>query len=141
MLYGRGAGDLPTGNAVASDLVQLARDKVARQPVSYKNFYEMRKPVMDMAQVESSYYFKFIVADRPGVLAAISKILGEYQISVSSMIQTEAGKDGVCPIVIMTHECREGQVKEALEKIARLEVVKHGPKVIRLERIEEVTYF
>lgn len=141
MLYGRGAGDLPTGSAVASDLIQLARDKIARQPVSYKNFYEKRKPVMDMAEVESSYYFKLIVADRPGVLAAISKILGEYQISVSSMIQTEAGKDGVCPIVIMTHESREGQVKEALQKIAGLEVVKHGPKLIRLERIEEVTHF
>lgn len=141
MLYGRGAGDLPTGNAVASDLIQVALDKIARQPVSYRNFYEERKPVRDMAEVESSYYLKCVVADRPGVLAAISKILGQFQISVSSMIQTEAGKDGVCPIVFMTHEAREGQIKEALLEIEALELVKEGPKLIRLERIEEVTHF
>lgn len=141
MLYGRGAGDLPTGSAVASDLIQVARDKIARQPISYRDFYEKRKPLRDMSEVESSYYLKCVVADRPGVLAAISKILGEYQISVSSMIQTEAGKDGFCPIVLMTHEAREGQVKEALVRIAALDVVKEEPKLIRLERIEEVMHF
>ncbi|MFH1738110.1 MAG: homoserine dehydrogenase [bacterium] len=141
MLYGRGAGDLPTGNAVASDLIQVARDKIARHPISYRNFYEKRKPVRDMSHVESSYYLKCLVADQPGVIAAISKILGEHQISILSMMQTEAGKDGACPIVLMTHEAREGLVKEALEKIAVLEVVKNKPRFIRLERIEEVTHF
>ena len=141
MLYGRGAGDLPTGNAVASDLIQAARDKAARQPISYRNFYEKRKPVRDMADIEGSYYLRCIVSDQAGVLATISHILGEHNISVSSMIQTEAGKDGVCPIVFMTHEAREGNVKKALEKIAKQDVVKAKPKLIRLERIEEVTQF
>jgi len=141
MLYGRGAGDLPTGNAVASDLIQVARDKVGRQTISYRNFYEKRKPVRDMSHAESSYYLRFVVADQPGVLAAISKILGEHQISISSMKQTEAGKDGVCPIVIMTHDAIEGRVEEALSKIAALDVVKERPKLIRLERIEEITHF
>ncbi len=141
MLYGRGAGDLPTGNAVASDLIQAARDKAARQAFSYRNFYEKRKPLRDMSQVTSSYYFRLVVADCPGVLAAISEILGEYQISISSMKQTEAGKDGVCPIVIMTHDAVEGRVKEALAKIDRLDVVNEKPRLIRLERIEEITHF
>lgn len=134
VLYGRGAGDLPTGHAVISDLMECARDSVARRAVDYSNYYTPRKKRRPMDDVVAEYYLRFEVTDRPGVLAKIAGILGDHEISILSVLQLEAGKqENVCPVVIMTHEAKEGDIYHALEHIRELDVVKAPPKLIRIE--------
>jgi homoserine dehydrogenase len=137
ILYGRGAGDMPTGNAIISDLIISARDSVARQPIDYTNFYTPNKKLRPMSEIIAEYYLRFIVKDQPGVLAKISGILGEHNISILSVLQTEASRKNVCPIVIMTHEAKEGNLLHALEHIEELDVVMAAPKVIRIESMRQ----
>ena len=87
-----------------------------------------------MSEVKTQYYLRMNVADQPGVLAQISKVLGDHQISISSVIQKEV--DGVAQtaeIVIMTHPAQEKAVQLALEEVERLAVVKEISNFIRVE--------
>jgi homoserine dehydrogenase len=133
ILYGRGAGDMPTGHAVVSDVIQCALDSVARRPMDYSCFYTHRKTLRSIEDVVAEYYLRFIVIDRPGVLATIAGILGEHNISILSVLQTESTKENICPVVFMTHEAREGNLMHALEKIKELDVVQMPPRLIRIE--------
>lgn len=135
ILYGRGAGDLPTGHAVVSDLIQCARDTLARRPLDYANFYTPAKTLRPMSEVIAEYYLRFVVQDQPRVLSKIAGILGDHNISILSVLQTEASRDNVCPIVIMTHKAREGDMLHALNQIEELDVVMAAPKLIRLEHM------
>ncbi|RJP33851.1 MAG: homoserine dehydrogenase [Candidatus Omnitrophota bacterium] len=135
ILYGRGAGDLPTGHAVISDLMQCAMDRLTPRAINYDNFFTVRKSMRPMSQVVAEYYLRFLVQDKPGVLAKIAGILGEHDISILSVLQTETSRESVCPIVIMTHEAREGDVMHALEHINELDVVMATPKLIRIEQM------
>ncbi|MEW6238265.1 MAG: homoserine dehydrogenase [Candidatus Omnitrophota bacterium] len=136
MLYGRGAGDLPTGHAVISDAIQCAQDSMARRSVDYRNFYTPKKRMRPMGDIIAEYYLRFLVKDQPGVLAKIAGILGDREISILSVLQTELSRDNVCPIVIMTHKAREGDLWRALEQIRELDVVMAQPKVIRIEQMD-----
>ncbi len=136
ILYGRGAGDLPTGHAVISDLMQCALDKACPRPIVYNNFFVPNKKMRPMSEVVAEYYLRFIVQDKPGVLSKIAGILGEHHISILSVLQTEASRENICPIVIMTHEAREGNVLHALEHISDLNVVMAAPKLIRIEQMD-----
>ncbi len=135
ILYGRGAGDLPTGHAVISDLMQCALDRVSPRHISYDHFFTPRKKMRPIGEVIAEYYLRFIVQDNPGVLAKIAGILGEHNISILSVLQTEASIENICPIVIMTHEASEGDILHSLEHIAELDVVMAPPKVIRIEQM------
>lgn len=136
LLYGRGAGDLPTGHAVISDVIQCAHDSIARRPVNYANFYTPTKPVMPIRDVVTKYYLRLLVNDQPRVLSSISSILGDHDISLLSVLQTETAVDGKCPVVIMTHEAREGDLNHALEHIQKLEEVIDPVKMIRIEAMD-----
>lgn len=137
ILYGRGAGDLPTGHAVVSDLIQCAHDRQANRHFDYSSFYTPRKPILPMSDVISEYYLRFEVKDQPGVLGKIATILGEHNISILFMLQTEkAGNGNACPIAIMTHEAQEGNLNHALEKIKSLDVILAPVKVIRIEQLD-----
>ncbi|MFH1563958.1 MAG: homoserine dehydrogenase [Nitrospirota bacterium] len=101
--------------------------------------------IKDMEEVRSKYYIRFSALDKLGVLAAISKILGEYDISIASVIQKERGEGKPCggkpqgeivPIIMLTHEAKEGNLKNALEKIDKLETIKDKSLVIRVEEME-----
>jgi homoserine dehydrogenase len=136
MLYGRGAGDLPTGHAVLSDVIQCALDHQARRPINYENFYTHRKPMRPMSEVIAEYYLRLLVQDRPGVLSRITGILGSRDISILSVLQTEASQENICPIAIMTHEAREGDIIHALEQMMELDVVMSTPRLIRIEHMD-----
>lgn len=137
MLYGRGAGDLPTGHAVISDVIQCAQDSVSRRNVDYRNFFTPSKRIKPMSDVVTEYYLRFLVQDRPGVLAKLSGVLGDHGISIHSVLQTEhANRDNHCPVVIMTHEAKEGDLMHALSQIEALDVSGAAPKVIRIESME-----
>ena len=89
-----------------------------------------------MSEVVTEYYLRFIVKDQPGVLAKIAGILGEHDISIHFVLQTEPSRNEVCPVVFMTHEAREGDMLHALEHIEELYEVMAPPKLIRIEPMD-----
>lgn len=138
MLYGLGAGMMPTGSAVVADLMDLARDIAqgthCRLPAL--GSYELRQiPVKPMDEVVTCYYFRFSAVDQPGVLSKISGILGENNISISAVIQKGRHIGGAVPIVMVTHEALESSVRRALERIDKLDVVRAKTQLIRIENL------
>ena len=92
------------------------------------------RPVKPMAQIQTRYYLRIAVADRPGVLAQIAKALGDHLISISSVIQKEVDEDAqTAEIVIMTHLAQEAAVQKALREVGGLPVVKEIGNFIRVE--------
>lgn len=145
MFYGRGAGDMPTGSAVVSDLIDISRNiiqascsdsKPARTRVPLMSYLpEERKPIRikSIDEIESLYYIRFMVLDNPGVLSHISGILGEHHISISAVIQKGRLAGETVPVVMMTHRCLEKNIRLALEKIDEHPYVSEKPLLIRVE--------
>jgi homoserine dehydrogenase len=138
LFYGRGAGMLPTASAVVGDLVDLARNilgggaprvpGLAFQPQSVREI-----PFRRIDRVATHFYFRFAALDRPGVLSRISGVLGEHGISIQSMQQKGRKSDGAVPVVMLSHRALEADVKQALERIGALDVVREKPVLIRIE--------
>ncbi len=134
LFYGRGAGGAPTGCAVVSDIMAIAR-QITQGEKAPPPFPEMdqRLRLQKIDDIETRYYLRFTVEDRPGVLSKISGILGQYQISISSVIQQGRKAKGSVPLVMMTHRAREKDLQEALLKINRLDCVAKPTVLIRVE--------
>jgi homoserine dehydrogenase len=136
MFYGRGAGDLPTGSAVVSDIIDIGRDILAgcvnRSPVSA---FRDRQPlaIRKMDDITSCYYLRFSAMDKPGVLSRISGVLGKNNISISSVIQKGRGAAEAVPLVMMSHEAVERDVRKALDEINKMDCVAGPTMVIRVE--------
>jgi homoserine dehydrogenase len=136
-LFGQGAGMIPTASAVLGDIVDIARKMLIRGDIKPANVdnssLQSRVIILPFADIRTNYYFRFMAADRAGVLSKISGILGEHNISIASVIQKGRKKDGAVPIVMITHEARERDVQDALKKIEKLDVVHERVKLIRIE--------
>lgn len=138
LFEGRGAGSLPTTSAVVADLLDAAVSVVSgvREPSPWRR--EAPTGVLPIGDVVTRYYFRITVADRPGVLAQIARVLGDRQISIASVIQKEADERAqTAELVIMTHPSREDAVQRALGQLATLEVVPGIGSVIRVEGTTE----
>jgi len=135
MLYGRGAGQMPTASAVVADLVDVALGRAGITFNAMKTFSGGCEniPIADILKIKTRYYLRFSVVDKPGVLAKISGILGNYEISIASVIQHKAKENGNVPLVIMTHLAEEGNLQKALTEIKRLDVIKDHTKFLRVE--------
>jgi homoserine dehydrogenase len=138
LLYGRGAGMMPTASAVVGDLVDLARNLMAgvsgRIPGLGFQLDNVRAiPILPIDQISGHYYFRFSALDRPGVLSTISGVLGQHGISIQSMHQKGRKTNGAVPLVMLTHRAREKDVQLALERIGALDVVAAKPALIRIE--------
>lgn len=138
LLYGHGAGMMPTASAVIGDTVDLARNilsgSTGRTPLLSFRMADIRKiPVMPVDEISTHYYFRFAALDRPGVLSKISGILGKYGISLKSVHQKGRKTNGSVPIVMLSHLCKEADVKKALDEISTLDVVSTKPALIRIE--------
>ncbi len=138
LLYGYGAGMMPTGSAVVGDIVDIARNllygSTGRIPLLSYQMENIRKiPVMPVDEIYTHYYFRFSVLDRPGVLSKISGILGNHGISIKSVHQKGRKSQGAVPIVMVTHRAKEAEVKKALTEIIQLDVVSDKPVLIRIE--------
>jgi homoserine dehydrogenase len=139
LFYGQGAGQMPTGSAVVSDLVELGRNLLVRAnghrvpSLSYQEFAIEKTPLKKIEEVIMPYYMRFSALDRPGVLSKISGILGKYDISIVSVIQKGRRIKGAVPIVMMTHEAKEKNVHRALKEIDRLGVILGKTMYIRVE--------
>jgi homoserine dehydrogenase len=138
LLYGQGAGMMPTGSAVASDLVDLGRDilignRVRIPPLGCDGDVMAHRQIKPMDELLLNYYFRFSAEDRPGVLSKISGILGNNGISIASVIQKGRQIRGSVPIVMMTHEAKEHDVRVALGEIDQLEEVTAPTRLMRVE--------
>jgi len=137
IFYGQGAGQMSAGSAVVSDLIDLAQHikaglfRPSMQILEDKSIKRLRS----IDEIESRYYIRFMAIDKPGVLAKISGLLGKYQISIASVTQKERRKQKVVPIVMVTHEAKERNLREALHRISLLDVVKEKPTAIRIEEL------
>ena len=136
VLYGQGAGRLPTTSAVLADLVDVARNLKYQSPLRVPPPLAMRRirRVRRVGEIEGRYYFRFSCIDRPGVLARISKILGSHRISIASVLQKDRRREQIVPVVMMTHDARERDVQEALAEIDRLAMIRRKSVSIRMER-------
>ena len=138
MLYGRGAGMMPTASAVISDAVDIARNLMAgttrRIPaLSFQQDHIQDIKIMPMNEIVTHYYFRFAALDRPGVLSTISGILGSHDISIQSMQQKGRKTDGSVPVVMVSHLAKEANVQKALAEINDLDVVGEKTVLIRIE--------
>jgi homoserine dehydrogenase len=138
LLYGHGAGMLPTASAVISDIVDIARNLIAGTarrvpPLSYQVDHIRQIPILPIDDLVTHYYFRFSALDRPGVLSKISGILGTHGISLQSVHQKGRKTNGSVPVVMLSHLAREADVKQALREIRGLDVVSNEPVLIRIE--------
>ena len=142
VLSGRGAGDLAAGSAVVSDIIAGARNLLNGgagrvPPASFQP--QERRPlrIRPMEEIRSLYYLRFMVIDRPGVLAQIAGELGRCGISIASMLQKGRREGQTVPIVIKTHTARERDVQTALGQINRMSFMSEPTTLIRIEGEDE----
>jgi homoserine dehydrogenase len=138
MLYGRGAGMNPTASAVVGDVMDISRNILAgigrrTAPLGYLDARVGKLAIKPMGEIVSKYYIRFTVVDEPGVLARIAGELGRNSISIESMNQTARSAQDSVPIVIITHEARELDVRNALKKIDSFDIIREKSNLIRIE--------
>jgi homoserine dehydrogenase len=138
ILYGKGAGRMAAASAVVSDITYLARQVAAGTAgkLPYVSGDHRRHLIpAAKAEMESRFYLRFTVADKPGVLAGLSGILSRYGVSISGVFQPQhdfQDKRGV-PVMMLTHKAREGVMERALKEISRKPYVRAKPVLIRVE--------
>ncbi|HEX5477661.1 MAG TPA: homoserine dehydrogenase [Burkholderiales bacterium] len=141
LYYGAGAGSQPTASAVVADLVDVTRlitaDPGHRVPhLAFQPDQLSSVPILGIEEVETSYYLRLRVQDRPGVLADITRILARSKISIDAMVQKEPGAgESRVDIVMLTHRALERNVDEAMAKIERLRTVLGPVTRIRVEEL------
>jgi homoserine dehydrogenase len=134
LFYGEGAGANPTSSAVVSDVVAAAKDILAGYYDRTGWEINQEKEILPISEVENRYYIRMSINDQPGVLAQISKVLGDHDISISSAIQKLADPIvQTAEIVIITHPAQEKGMQLALNDLASLSVVKEISNFIRVE--------
>ncbi|TMD99135.1 MAG: homoserine dehydrogenase [Chloroflexi bacterium] len=138
LLYGQGAGGRPTASAVVGDVIDLVLSM--RKGIDNRIAVDIARPirVRAMADVRTAAYLRLHVADRPGVLAEVARILGDLDISISAVVQKQAMVEhAAAELVILTHPAREGDLRTARERLAALETVYAVPAFLRALTPEE----
>ena len=141
LYYGKGAGSEPTASAVIADLVDITRlqtaDPLNRVPHLAFQPQEMRDiPILSIDKVLTAYYLRLGVADQAGVLASVTGILAEFNISIDAMLQQPShNREESTELIILTHQCIESQMNAALEKIQALATVIEPVVRIRKEEL------
>ncbi len=137
LLYGQGAGMMPTGSAVAADVVDIARNIdagcIGRVPsLSYLPEHMGTRGITPIEELSCDYYFRITANDESGVLSTVSGVLAEYDISIESVIQKGRKESGPVSIVMRTHTAQESAVSKALEEIDALDVIAEPTVKIRI---------
>jgi len=136
LIYGRGAGEMPTASAVVGDIIDAVRDisgnSPARVPMDYYRS-NRRVSVLPVEQISSRYYLRFTVSDDTGVLASIANRLGAEGISIASVMQKEGAGAGGVPVIFITHNAPERGVRKAIGEIEKEQYVRAPTQVIRIE--------
>ncbi len=137
---GKGAGSLPTASSVVSDIMDIARNikynSHLRVPLLAFPFnYVKKREIFNIEDLEMSYYLRFTVKDQAGVLSKISGILGDYNISIKSVIQLNKGEYWV-PLIVFTHKSKESSIRQALDVIEKMDLTKEKVLLIRVDNDE-----
>ncbi len=138
VFYGRGAGQLPTASAVVSDLLDLAEHRLTGRTPGPSPLAALQEAVpIPPDEIETSFYCRFTVYDRPGVLARIACIFSEERISIATVIQHGRSEtaEGTVPLIMTTHEAREAAMRRAVAKIDRLPIITEKSRIIRIEEL------
>jgi homoserine dehydrogenase len=142
LYYGAGAGSEPTASAVLADVVDVVRalttDPENRVPhLAFQPGELVDLPILPIEEVESAYYLRMQVEDKPGVVARIATILADLRISIEAIQQKEPAEgDSTVPLVMMTHRVVEKRLNDALAEIEQLESVTGQIMRIRVERLD-----
>lgn len=137
LFYGRGAGRDATASAVVADIVDVALNLKygSHRRVPAFRIGKQFRELLDSSEIYSRYYLRLDVVDRPGVISAVSEILGENNISIASILQTEAIKEHKenASLLILTYQANEGAIKRSIELMEKLDCVKDKVVLIRVE--------
>ncbi|MBA1446285.1 MAG: homoserine dehydrogenase [Chromatiales bacterium] len=142
LYYGAGAGAEPTASAVVADVVDIVRalttDPENRVPhLAFQPDELSDHPILPMEEVETAYYLRMTVDDKPGVVAAIAGILGDAGISIEAIQQKEPAEGEVrVPLVMLSHRVEERQMNQAIESIEALDAVAGEVMRIRVEQLD-----
>ena len=138
LFYGRGAGKDATASAVLSDIADAALDLKHGTKNRIPPFvaHDRGAVVLPIDEVNSRYYLRLNVVDKPGTLLQIADILAMLKIGISSVIQPESHEGECVPLILMTHDAPNSAMKQAIEKMKRLLVVKGPPVIFRVENFE-----
>jgi len=133
LFYGKGAGAMPTTSAILANVMEAARNISAGRRNARLRL-DAQKSIKPFDTIETRYYLRIWVPDRPGILAQIARVLGDRQISIASVIQKEADPDTQsAELVIMTHPARESDMQGALGEMGRLSAVTQIGNFVRVE--------
>jgi homoserine dehydrogenase len=137
MLFGQGAGAMPTGSAVVSDIIDLSRNVVSGSPGRVP--LPPARPLVSLrahGDVRCAYYLAFSVKDEPGVLARIASALAARRISIAAVQQREQNDQGKpVPLAILTHQAREADLREAIGDVDRMPSTLAPTRLIRIEAV------
>jgi len=133
MFYGLGAGQMPTANAVYSDIIDIVGKMSAKSNVMDDYSFANRLDIKETSENKLRYYIRFSAVDKPGVLAKISGILGNHKISIASVMQKVRKQRGAVPIIMMTHEAEEKNIHSAIRGIDKLDIIKSKSIIIRVK--------
>ena len=138
LFYGLGAGQGPSASAVLGDILEIGRKiSTLSQPMKFNELEQFPK-IIPIEELKTRYYFRLNISDQAGVLAQITKILGDLGISIASVIQKDSNPTaGTAEIVITTHISKEKSVLGSLSLLKELEMVEKVNNIIRIEEIAE----
>jgi len=133
MYYGAGAGGDATASAVIADIVDIVRGNQGPM-LGYKRGLESGLTLLDKSDITTQYYLRLTVDDKSGVLASIASTLGEFDISIESMLQKPTKDKDIAKLLFTTHICKESKMQEAIKALEALEVVHETIAMIRIEK-------
>jgi homoserine dehydrogenase len=134
MSYGRGAGREPTASAIVSDALNIASGWYPKAFADMKLWSDGHDPInlIDPDDLISRFYIRVNALDQPGVIAEVTKLLGDSGISLTAVIQHEINLGQFVPLAITTHDARQGDVIAALKKIEGLSTIEGSPVCIHI---------
>ncbi len=134
LYYGPGAGGDATASAVVSDIVEIVRAGQSSPMLGFKKPHESQiLKLMPIDDIQSEYYLRMKVVNKPGVLARIAKILAFYEISIDTILQKPTEDTDKAMLLCSTHRCKERQIKSAIKEIETLDVLEDKISMIRIE--------
>jgi homoserine dehydrogenase len=135
LYYGRGAGAEPTASTVIADIADIVRN-ISLGPsrrFAAVSGSSAQARIMEMGEVETRYYLRLSLLDKPGMFGRIASVLGRHDISIASVLQKEVSQGDYVPVIVVTHDARESDLSAALAEIDDMEVVGAGTVKFRIE--------
>jgi len=135
MHYGRGAGKMPTASSVVGDIIEIGRNMLAKTNGRIGCTCYTSKTMLSINELKAKFYIRMTVTDRPGVLAGIAGVFGNNNVSIASVLQ-KASQDNMAELIMVTHEVKEQNLRDALAVLRGMSIVSEIDNVIRLEGTE-----